>query len=203
MNRGQIFVLSGPPGAGKSTVRQQVLESVEGLSYSVSLTTRPSRPGEVDGADYHFVDRDEFQRRIAAGEMAEFNEIFGNLYGTSARLIAETLDSGRDLFIDIDVDGARNLKREFPGGAFILLLPPSRAELERRLRGRGTEPEEQVQGRLARVRYEMQVARGQVYTHIVINQDIERAVADVSAIIAAERCRYSRGVHLLDDLARE
>ncbi len=202
MSRGQIFVLSGPPGAGKSTVRQRVLESVEGLAYSVSLTTRAPRPGERDGVDYHFVDRAEFKRRIAAGEMAEYNEIFGNLYGTSARLIAETLDSGRDLFIDIDVDGAGNLKREFSQGAFILLLPPSRAELERRLRGRGTEPEEQVAERLRRVRYEMQKAQELGYTHIVVNDELERAVADVAAIIAAERCRYARSAHLLEELGR-
>lgn len=194
--QGQIFVLSGPPGAGKSSLREMVLAAMDHLAYSVSLTTRAPRPGETDGVDYHFVSQQDFQRRIEAGEMAEYNQIFGNLYGTSQKIIQDTLNTGDDLFIDIDVDGASNLHTAFPQGVYILVLPPSRQELERRLRGRGTEPEAQIIKRLERVRYEMQVATSETYTHIVINHDLKKAVADLCAIITAQRCRYQRNAHL-------
>jgi guanylate kinase len=192
---GQIFVLSGPPGAGKSTIAARVRAEMPDLAYSVSLTTRQPRPGEQDGVDYHFVDREEFARRIAAGEMAEYEEIFGNLYGTSEKVIRQALEQGRDLFLDTDVNGAEQLRKRFPEGVFIFLLPPSRQVLEQRLRGRATEGEEQLRQRLERVRYE--VGKAGNYTHLVVNDDLDKAVEEVKAIITASRRRTERHRQLL------
>ena len=129
---GQIIVLSGPPGAGKSTIAARVRAEMPELAYSVSLTTRQPRPGEEDGKDYFFVSREEFARRIADGEMAEYEEIFGNLYGTSEKVVRAALAKGQDLFLDTDVNGAEQLRQRFPQGVFIFLLPPSRQILEER-----------------------------------------------------------------------
>ncbi|MBU1449926.1 MAG: guanylate kinase [Proteobacteria bacterium] len=194
---GQIFVLSGPPGAGKSSIAARVRADMPDLAYSVSLTTRPPRPGERDGVDYYFVTRQEFQRRIAAGEMAEHEEIFGNLYGTSQKVVGQVLEQGQDLFLDTDVNGAEQLQKRFPEGVFIFLLPPSRKVLEERLRGRATEEESQVRQRLERVRYELNKAKN--YTHLVVNDDLDKAVAEVEAIITASRRRTQRHLKLLEE----
>jgi guanylate kinase len=140
--------------------------------------------------DYHFVTREDFLGRLARGEMVEHVEVFGNLYGTSRRAIAETVQGGRDLFLDTEVNGGAALKRAFPQGVFIFLVPPSPQELERRLRGRGTESAENIQERLARVAYEL--AAAQDYTHLVVNDDLEQAVNDIGAIIRTDRLRCAR-----------
>jgi len=187
---GQIFVLSGPPGAGKSTVGAMVRQNLPDLAYSVSFTTRAPRPGERDGVDYHFVDRQAFTQRLERGDILEHVEIFGNMYGTSAQVIDQTIGLGVDLFLDTDVNGGKALRGHYPQGVFIFIVPPSRAELERRLRQRGTETEENIRLRLARVGYEL--AAAQDYTHLVINDDLPKAVAQVEAIITTDRLRTVR-----------
>lgn len=193
--QGQIFVLSGPPGAGKSTAGAQVRKNMPDLAYSVSFTTRDPRPGEQDGADYHFVSRDEFKARLASGDILEHVEIFGNLYGTSAQVIEETVNQGRDLFLDTDVNGGAALRQRYPEGVFIFIVPPSRAILEKRLRERGTETEENIQERLARVAYE--IGKATNYTHLVFNDKLEDAVAQIEAIIKTDRLRTSRQMEAL------
>lgn len=192
---GQVFVLSGPSGAGKSTVAGRVRELLPELAYSVSVTTRPPRQGETDGVDYHFISRDEFEQRIAAGEMAEYAEIFGNYYGTSARVLSQSLQEGRDLLLEIDVDGAEQLRRKFPGGVYIFLLPPAMSVLEQRLRRRGTEDPEVVARRLKRAAAEVAAAKS--YTHLVVNDVLDQAVDQVRAIIVAEGLRTARRPDLI------
>ena len=182
---GRLLVLSGPSGAGKSTLSTKLRERFPGLAYSVSLTTRSPRAGESNGVDYHFVTRKDFEARVEAGEMAEWAEVFGNLYGTSAKVVADTLAKGQDLLLEIDVDGAAQLRPRFPQGIFIFILPPSDEELERRLRGRGTEDEEVVQRRLARAQAEL--AQASKYDHQIVNDDLESALARLVAIVEESR----------------
>ena len=202
---GQIYLLSGPPGVGKSTIAARVRRDMPDLAYSVSLTTRPPRPGEKDGKDYYFLSREEFLKKVEQGEVAEYAEIFGNLYGTSEKVLRAELDQGSDLFLDTDVDGAAQLRQRFPDGVFIFLLPPNRAELEKRLRGRGTEDEAQVTNRLARFNYELAAAHD--YTHVVVNDGLENAVAQVKAIITADRAadqhRTERHREFIDSMIME
>jgi len=183
---GKLFVLAGPSGVGKgSIVRLLVTRDPEGLSLSVSVTTRAPRPGEVDGVDYFFIDDDAFERMIRAGELLEWAEIVGHRSGTPRGFVEDRLAAGRDVVLEIDVVGASQVRERVPGSVLIYIEPPSMEELERRLRGRGTETEERIRLRLETAAWELE-QRGW-FDHVVVNDDLKRASAQVAAIIEASR----------------
>lgn len=183
-------MLSAPSGAGKSSITKIVLNRTSGLEFSVSRTTRPIRPGEQEGREYHFVDETAFRAMAARGEFLEWAEVHGRLYGTAAAAAAAVLDTGRDLLLDIDVQGAAQVRVRFPGSIGIFILPPDYETLRSRLRGRGSETPEQVAGRLAIAQRE--AVEHVHYDYIVVNRDLDEAAAEVGAIILAERRRAAR-----------
>jgi guanylate kinase len=185
VRRGIPFVVSAPSGTGKTTVCRGLVARDRGIEFSVSHTTRKRRPAEVDGRDYHFVTRPEFERLVAAGRFVEHAEYAGNLYGTSFDSLDAPLSDGRDLLLEVDVQGALQLRTQRPDARFVFLLPPSLAELERRLRGRNTDAPEVVERRLALVRKEL--AAVHAFDYAVVNEDVERTVEALREIVAAER----------------
>jgi guanylate kinase len=182
-------VIAGPSGVGKGTIVRRVRSRVpDELVLSVSATTRPPRPGEVDGIDYFFIDGAGFDRMVADAEMLEWAEVFhGHRYGTPAGPVDLHRDAGRDVLLEIDVEGARWVRERAPDAVMILLEPPSRDELERRLRSRGTESDDSIAERLAKADWEL--AQRSMFDHVVVNDDLERASAEVAAIIEASRDR--------------
>lgn len=187
---GIIFVLSAPSGAGKRTVLKRVFDSDAGLGYSISATTRPRRQGETDGQDYYFLDRDEFQRRIEAGDFVEFAEVHGNLYGTLAEELERLTGSGMDTVLELDVQGMRNLKTRGLEIVSVFVMAPSLDELERRLRARATDHPEVIALRLGNALDE--IAARHEYDYVIVNAHLDDAVDDLKAIIRAERCRAHR-----------
>ncbi len=184
--QGRLVVVTGPSGAGKSSIVRQVL-SRTGAVFSVSATTRPPRPGEVDGRDYSFVDRPAFEKMIADGEFLEWAEVFGNYYGTPTAAARRALAEGKTVILEIDVQGGLQVHRKAPGATFVLVRPPSEAELKRRLAGRGTESPEMIERRVYKARDEIRAAEDSgVYTNSVVNDDLAAAVERVVAIIKQE-----------------
>ena len=194
--RGLLVVLSSPSGAGKSTISRMLLEADPNITMSVSATTRPMRPGEVDGVDYHFVDEAEFNRQIEADEFAEWAYVFDHLYGSPKEPIKEALKDGRDTLFDIDWQGTQQLEYAFRTDlVLIFILPPSMKELERRLHQRGTDSDEIIAGRMRRAASE--IGHWAEYDYVLINEDMSQCLEDVRAIIAAERLRRERQPYLL------
>ena len=196
--RGLMLILSSPSGAGKTTISRRLLEA-EGasLTMSVSVTTRPIRPGEVDGRDYHFTDVPAFRQMVADGAFLEWAEVFGNLYGTPRAAVADGLAGGQDYLFDVDWQGAQQLAQAAGSDVVtVFLLPPSLAELESRLRGRGTDAEDVVRGRMDRARAEM--SHWSEYDYVVVNDAIDACFAKVQTILAAERLKRTRQTGLVD-----
>ena len=189
MEKGLLIVLSGPSGSGKGTVRE-VLMQKEQFAFSVSATTRLPRAGEQNDLDYHFITREDFEGRIAREEMLEYTQYNGNYYGTVKREAIGMIEKGQNLLLEIEVEGAMNVKRVYPEAVLIMLLPPSFAEQEKRLRGRGTESEEVIRGRLARTREEMEYLP--YYDYVVYNEDVEACAEDIRTIVRAERLAMRR-----------
>lgn len=189
--RGLLIVLSGPSGVGKGTVRKAIFEE-EGIDfqYSISATTRQSRVGEVDGEDYFFVSREEFEQKIVNGDMLEYAQYVNNYYGTPKSFIDETLASGRDVFLEIDVQGALQVKSKMPEGIYIFLTPPDLTNLRERLVGRGTDSQEVIEKRVAAARDELKQMIN--YDYAVENDQVFHAVDRIKAIITAERLRVAR-----------
>lgn len=182
---GQLFVLSGPSGAGKTTLRQAVLARLPNLGYSVSFTTRPPRAGERDGCDYVFISADEFEAGIRTDRWAEWARVHGHWYGTSAQALAQARAAGRDMLLDIDVQGAQQICRRFPESVTIFIMPPSLEVLERRLRARGTDRPETIAVRLQNARHEMDQRHW--YRHIIFNDDLDTAVQELVAVLNSYR----------------
>jgi guanylate kinase len=199
--RGLMLVLSSPSGAGKTTISRMLLERDSNLSMSVSTTTRPMRPGEEDGRDYHFVDPTEFNLMINRQEFLEHAKVFGNYYGTPRAAVEEALSSGSDVIFDIDWQGAQQLSQVAGSDLVrVFILPPSTEELGRRLHTRAQDSEEVVASRMAKAADEM--SHWDAYDFIVINEDIERSVSQVQTILAAERLRRQRQVGLSEFVKR-
>ena len=194
---GKLFVLSGPSGAGKSTVIAHLLKTLDKAYFSVSATTRAPREGEVDGVDYHFLSREQFEELIARGELLEHAEYVGNYYGTPAGPVNEKLAAGYDVLLDIETQGAEQVMANRPDAVSVFLFPPSFAVLEERLRSRGTDSEEKIRARLAQARVECR--RAGLYRYIVINDLIENACSEALAIITAEKCRSADRLHFLKE----
>lgn len=188
--QGIIFILSAPSGAGKTTLYNGLRKIHPEIKLSVSCTTRARRPGEVDGRDYRFLSEREFSRRRARGEFAEWAKVHDYFYGTPRKPLDESVRAGRDILLDIDVQGARQIKRAYPGAVSIFLLPPSLAELRRRLAARGTDDKKIIRRRLANARGEIKEIIH--YDYYVINRKVSEAVRLLSAVVEAERAKTSR-----------
>lgn len=195
MRRGKTFIISGPSGVGKSTVLHALMEK-RNLYFSVSATTRDPRPGEENGVHYHFLDRDTFQEWIDKDEFLEHAEYVGNCYGTPKRYVDAAMDEGKDVILDIEVQGAEQICAKRPETVRIFIAPPSWSELERRLTERGTDPADRIQKRLTRAREEFKTASS--YDYFVINDTVEHAAAELDAIMTAEHCRPQERIALID-----
>ncbi len=196
MKRGKTFIISGPSGVGKSTVLKALLDKRKDLYFSISATTRPPRPGEIDGVHYHFLDVDTFRKWIADDDFLEYAEYVGNFYGTPKKFVDIAMNRGQDVILDIEVQGAIQVCSKRPDTVRVFIAPPSWSELERRLTERGTDTPEKVQKRLLRAKVEFQTAH--TYDYFVINDTVEEAVRELDAIITAEHCKPKERMEILN-----
>ena len=190
MEKGLLIVLSGPSGTGKGTVCKALLKKHPEIALSVSCTTRPPRAGEVHGKHYFFMDREDFEKRIAEGAFLEYANVFSNFYGTPRGFVEETLAQGKDVLLEIDVQGALQVKESAPDGVFIFLIPPSMEELEKRIRSRATETEEKIRERQGKAYAELSLM--DKYDYVIVNDEVDRVVEKIEAILTAERLSVKR-----------
>ncbi len=188
--KGILFILSGPSGVGKGTVRKKIFEQATDLKYSISMTTRSKRPGEIDGVDYFYKTREEFEKLIEQNKLLEYAQYVNNYYGTPRDCVEDTLEAGHDVFLEIEVQGAMQVKESFPEGVFIFLFPPSLEELKNRITSRGTESNELVLNRLKEARKEIEMMDS--YDYVVVNDHVDLAVAKIQSIIQSEHCKRER-----------
>ena len=184
---GLLFVISAPSGAGKTTLCKALTDSLENLRHSISYTTRKPRPGEIDGREYYFATEERFQDMVRAGDFAEWARVHSNLYGTSRRVLDEMRTEGIDVILDIDTQGAKQIKEKYRESVFVFIMPPSLEILEERLRNRDSDDEDEIRKRMRRARDEIKDYT--VYDYIIVNRDFERALTELRAVVIAERCR--------------
>ena len=196
--RGTLFVVSAPSGAGKTTLCREMRLRLHDLAYSVSVTTRAPRPGEIDGTDFRFVSEPAFRAMLDRGELAEWATVHTNLYGTPAAALEAALRDGRDVLLDIDTQGAAQLRARYPEAVLVFIVAPSMRELEQRLRERRSDGEPEIARRLARAREE--VALWRRYDYLIVNRDVKEAIEQLESIIQAERCRVARLALTFPDL---
>lgn len=201
MNRGILIVLSGFSGAGKGTLMKELMKTYDNYALSISMTTRAPRPGEVDGREYFFSTRETFEEKIAQNGLIEYAEYCGNYYGTPRDYVEEQLEKGKDVILEIEIQGMRKVKQMFPEMLPLFVTPPSAAELERRLRGRGTETEEVIQTRLKRASGEADGVED--YEYIVINDDLQVCVSQIHGIVQAAKCATARNKEFIQNIRKE
>ena len=187
--KGKLIVISGPSGAGKSTVVFKAIEGRNDFCFSTSVTTRKPRPGEVDGKEYFFVDLDRFKEMVENDELLEHAEYVANSYGTPRFYVEQQMEKGMNVLLDIEVQGARQIREKMPDAVMIFIVPPSMEELEKRLRGRGTDTERAIEARLIRARQEYKEA--DFYDYLIVNDDVDKAAEQLNAIIEASHCRFA------------
>lgn len=200
MSKGLLFVVSGPSGAGKGTICKRLLERLD-IDLSISMTTRRPRPGEIHGVNYYFSTKEDFLRTIKEDGFLEYAEVYGNYYGTPKQMVCEKLEQGRDVVLEIDIQGALKVKEAYPHGVFIFILPPSMAELRKRITGRGSETEEAINVRMGAALQE--VSYIDKYDYCVVNGEVEEAVCRVSSIMIAEHSKVSEDIYTLIDKYKE
>ena len=198
MNKGLLIVVSAPAGCGKDTILERVLANNDNIFYSVSATTRAIRPGETDGVSYYFKSREEFEEMIKNFELLEYTEYCGNYYGTPKKAVMDMLEAGKDVVLKIEVEGASNIRKMFPDCVMVFILPPSIAELDRRLHKRGTETEEVIRKRIETAKSELTYAVNYDYT--IVNGELEKAIEDFETVVKAEKFRVSRNADLIKEI---
>ena len=196
--KGKLFVITAPSGTGKTTIIDLVRKKVEGIGYSVSHTTRPPRRGEVNGVHYCFVAREDFEKMIEAHEFVEWAIVYDHLYGTPVSSVESTLSSGRDLLLDLDIQGAQEIKKQFPAATLIFILPPSLKILHERLKRRSAQDDTNIALRMEKVVEEIRKCRD--YDFLIINDDLNQAAREVEAIIVAQRARTERRFPLVQEI---
>ena len=190
---GLLIVVSGPSGAGKGTICSALREQFPNIQYSISMTTRKPRPGEVDGVNYYFADNARFEQLLAEDAFLEHAKVYDHYYGTPKKYVYQMLEEGKHVMLEIDIQGAMQVKKRYPQGVFIYIVPPSRDVLEKRLRGRQTDSDDVIAGRPAKARAELDwIDR---YDYVIVNDELEKAVDEAASILKAEQCKVTRNAH--------
>lgn len=198
MTKGRVYIISGPSGSGKDTVMKKLFERKPEIAFSISSITRPMRPGEVEGEKYNFISRERFEQMLQNDELLEHNVFVGNYYGTPKAPVINCIESGRDMLIEVDVNGAEQIRRKMPGAISIFVMPPSLEVLKNRLNGRGTDGADVIEKRLNEALRE--IASAKDYDYIVVNDNLDAAVDDFVAIMSVDRFKTDRNIELINKI---